>query len=94
MLARIPEVTAVFAANDHLALGILSALREAGRRVPDDISLIGFDDIPEASFFAPPLTTVRPDFAAVAHQTFTLLREQIEGTSQDVGRHTIAPHAR
>jgi DNA-binding LacI/PurR family transcriptional regulator len=91
MLARIPEVTAVFAANDHLALGILSALREAGRRVPDDISLVGFDDIPEASFFLPPLTTVRPDFAAVAHKTFLLLSEQIEGASQDLGRHTLAP---
>ena len=66
MLARIPEVTAVFAANDHLALGILRALHERGRRVPDDLSVVGFDDVPEAGYFIPPLTTVRPDFHAVA----------------------------
>ena len=66
MLARIPEVTAVFAANDHLALGILRALHEHGRRVPEDLSLVGFDDVPEAGYFIPPLTTVRPDFHAVA----------------------------
>ncbi|RLV47753.1 LacI family DNA-binding transcriptional regulator [Nocardioides mangrovicus] len=68
MLARMPEVTAVFAANDHLALGITKALRDQGLDVPDRISLVGFDDIPEAGFLSPPLTTVRPDFDAVAHQ--------------------------
>jgi len=65
-LARIPEVTAVFAANDHLALGILRALHERSLRVPDDISVVGFDDVPEAGYFIPPLTTIRPDFHAVA----------------------------
>ena len=66
MLARMPEVTAVFAANDHLALGVLRALHERGRRVPEEISVVGFDDVPEAAYFIPPLTTVRPDFDAVA----------------------------
>ena len=54
-----PEVTAVFVANDQMALGVLRALREHGRRVPEDISVVGFDDIPESAYFAPPLTTVR-----------------------------------
>lgn len=91
MLARMPEVTAVFTANDHLALGVLRALHEHGRRVPDDISVVGFDDVPEAAYFIPPLTTVRPDFGAVAAASLDLLLAQIE--SQTVGplRQTIAP---
>ena len=78
MLARMPEVTAVFAANDHLALGILRALHEHGKRVPEDLSLVGFDDVPEAGYFIPPLTTVRPDFHAVARHALELLLAQIE----------------
>lgn len=57
-----PAATAVFVANDHMTLGLLHACREAGVVVPDDLSVVGFDDIPEAAFFAPPLTTVRQDF--------------------------------
>ncbi|WP_433287605.1 LacI family DNA-binding transcriptional regulator [Pseudonocardia sp. CA-142604] len=63
MLAADPALTAVFAANDQMALGALRALDEVGRRVPDDVSIVGFDDIPEAEFFRPPLTTVRQHFA-------------------------------
>jgi DNA-binding LacI/PurR family transcriptional regulator len=55
-------VTAVFCANDHMALGLIRALQQAGRRVPEDVSVVGFDDIPEAEFFGPALTTVRQDF--------------------------------
>jgi LacI family transcriptional regulator len=54
-----PRPTAVFAANDGMAVGLLSALQEAGLRVPDDIAVTGFDDIPIARFLTPPLTTVR-----------------------------------
>jgi DNA-binding LacI/PurR family transcriptional regulator len=68
MLARIPEATAVFAANDHLALGIMKALRDLGHEVPERLSLVGFDDIPEAAYLTPPLTTIRPDFAEVARR--------------------------
>lgn len=77
MLARMPEVTAVFAANDHLALGLLRALFERGRSVPDDVSVVGFDDVPEASFFIPPLTTVRPDFDKVAAEALGVLMDRI-----------------
>ncbi|MGM1064388.1 LacI family DNA-binding transcriptional regulator [Saccharothrix sp. Mg75] len=78
-LARVPDLTAVFAANDHLALGILRAMHEAGRRVPHDVSVVGFDDVPEAAHFTPPLTTVRPDFDAVARDALALLLAQTGG---------------
>ena len=64
-LAANRDVTAVFVANDQMALGLLRALHEAGRAVPGDVSVVGFDDIPEAAFFTPPLTTVRQDFTEV-----------------------------
>ncbi|WEK12689.1 MAG: LacI family DNA-binding transcriptional regulator [Candidatus Microbacterium phytovorans] len=57
--------TAVFAANDHMAIGLVSALRTRGLRVPDDVSVVGFDDVPEAPYLLPPLTTVRQDFQAL-----------------------------
>lgn len=91
MLARMPDVTAVFAANDHLALGILRALHERGRRVPQDLSIVGFDDVPEAAYFIPPLTTVRPDFAAVAKGSMALLLSQLESGRSTDERRTIAP---
>ncbi|BCY12282.1 LacI family transcriptional regulator [Actinoplanes sp. L3-i22] len=78
MLARMPEVTAVFAANDHLALGVLRALHERGRRVPHDVSVIGFDDVPESAYFIPPLTTVRQAFGDVARAALTLLLSQMK----------------
>jgi DNA-binding LacI/PurR family transcriptional regulator len=91
MLARMPEVTAVFAANDHLALGILRAMHERGRRVPDDVSIVGFDDVPEAGYFIPPLTTIRPDFDAVARRSLQFVLDHLN--DQPVGRQhvTIPP---
>ncbi|WP_199736537.1 LacI family DNA-binding transcriptional regulator [Micromonospora sp. HM5-17] len=92
MLARMPEVTAVFTANDHLALGVLRALHEYGRRVPEEVSVVGFDDVPEAAYFIPPLTTVRPDFAAVAEASLALLLAQLDSDGAvGVQRQTIAP---
>jgi DNA-binding LacI/PurR family transcriptional regulator len=77
-LAARPEVTAVFAANDHMALGLMLALNEAGRRVPQDVSLVGFDDVPESAYFGSPLTTVRQDFEEVGRQCVALLLDQID----------------
>jgi DNA-binding LacI/PurR family transcriptional regulator len=57
--------SAVFVANDHMAIGVLSALRERGLRVPEDVSVVGFDDVPESGYLHPALTTVRQDFAAL-----------------------------
>jgi DNA-binding LacI/PurR family transcriptional regulator len=91
ILARMNDVTAVFAANDHQALGILRALHEHGRRVPEDISLVGFDDVPEAAYFIPPLTTIRPDFDAVATASFDLLLAQIRDGPSPGARRVLTP---
>lgn len=91
LLSRMREVTAIFAANDHLALGLLRALHEQGRRVPEDVSLVGFDDLPEAGFFTPPLTTIRPDFAAVAAACLEMLLSQFESGQRGGRQKTIAP---
>ncbi|WP_188196554.1 LacI family DNA-binding transcriptional regulator [Nonomuraea sp. SYSU D8015] len=62
VLAMIPDVTAVFAASDEMAFGVIRALRERGRSVPGDVSIVGVDDIALAAYCHPPLTTVRQDF--------------------------------
>jgi DNA-binding LacI/PurR family transcriptional regulator len=71
-------VTAVFVANDQMALGLLRLLHEVGREPPAGISVVGFDDIPEAAYFHPPLTTVRQDFAEVGRRCLHLVLGQIE----------------
>ncbi|GIT78675.1 LacI family transcriptional regulator [Leifsonia sp. LS1] len=73
------SVTAVFSSNDQMALGVLHAARRAGRRVPEELAVVGFDDIPEAAFFAPPLTTVRQDFAELGRRCVARLVSLIEG---------------
>jgi DNA-binding LacI/PurR family transcriptional regulator len=78
-IARRREVTAVFAANDQMSLGIMRALHEAGRSVPGDVSIVGFDDIPEAEYFYVPLTTVRQDFAEVGRRCIERLLALING---------------
>ncbi|WP_374117125.1 LacI family DNA-binding transcriptional regulator [Streptomyces sp. RKAG293] len=88
------DLTAVFASNDQMALGIMRAFREAGVRIPVDVAVAGFDDIPEAEFFAPPLTTVRQDFAAVGRASIRLLLDRIEGGDRDrttIPHHVIEP---
>lgn len=72
-----PPPTAIFICNDMMAIGALRALSEAGLRVPQDCSLIGFDDIELSSFTTPPLTTIRQDKAALAEAAVTLLLERI-----------------
>jgi DNA-binding LacI/PurR family transcriptional regulator len=90
-LAATEGLTAVFVANDQMALGVLRALHEAGRRVPSEISVVGFDDIPEASYFMPPLTTVRQDFGEIGRRSLHLLLEQIERGDRAAVRETVAP---
>jgi DNA-binding LacI/PurR family transcriptional regulator len=77
-LAADRDVTAVFAANDDMAIGLIRALVEAGRRVPDDVSVVGFDDVPVAAHVIPPLTTMRQPFDAVARDGLELLVHAIE----------------
>jgi DNA-binding LacI/PurR family transcriptional regulator len=76
------DVTAVFVANDQMALGVLRAFTERGVRVPDQVSVVGFDDIPESEFFSPPLTTIRQDFDAVGRQSIEVLLRQIGGAGE------------
>jgi DNA-binding LacI/PurR family transcriptional regulator len=71
--SEVDPVTAVFCANDHTALGVLRAVQKAGLRVPEDLSLIGCDDIPEAEYFGPPLTTVRQDFDELGRRALATL---------------------
>ena len=73
--------TAVFAANDQMALGVLSALAEAGLDVPGDVSVAGFDDVPDSAYFTPALTTVRQDFTALAERCVTVLERILRGES-------------
>ncbi len=76
---RLADATAIFVANDQMALGALRALADAGRRVPEDVALVGFDDIADAAEFRPPLTTVRQDFDALGRRAVAALVEAIEG---------------
>jgi DNA-binding LacI/PurR family transcriptional regulator len=69
--SRLP--TAIFAHNDQMALGAIRAAKDANLQVPKDISFIGFDDIPEAAYFTPPLTTIKQDFTAVGQQSVEYL---------------------
>ena len=82
-LAQDNTVTAVFAANDDMAIGLIRALREAGRHVPEDVSVVGFDDIPVADHMFPRLTTVRQPFDAVARTGLELLVHAIEKPDAD-----------
>jgi DNA-binding LacI/PurR family transcriptional regulator len=89
-LVRRRDVTAVFTANDQMALGLLRRLHESGRATPGDVSVVGFDDIPEAAYFTPPLTTVRQDFAEVGRRCLRLLLGQIEGGERAWTRVVVA----
>jgi DNA-binding LacI/PurR family transcriptional regulator len=73
------DVTAIFLANDQMALGLLAALHESGLEAPDDVSVVGFDDLPEAPYFTPPLTTVRQDFAELGRRGVQLVLARLRG---------------
>ena len=72
------DVTAVFTANDEMAVGLLAAAREAGLAVPGDLSVVGFDDFPSAPYLAPPLTTIEQDFAEIGRRAIDALIDEIE----------------
>lgn len=86
-----PDVTAVFASNDQRARGLLHALHEAGRSVPGDVSVVGYDDIPEAAHFPPPLTTVRTDFAEIGARSLRLLPNRLDGTAEPPPVDSLVP---
>lgn len=86
LLASGKEFTAVFVASDNVAMGAKSALREAGLRIPDDISLIGFDDIPWAKYSDPPLTTIRLPAQDLASEACLLLLDLMQGLEREEQR--------
>jgi DNA-binding LacI/PurR family transcriptional regulator len=88
-LAIAAEYTAVFSANDQMALGVMHAFGTRGIRVPQDVSVIGFDDIPEAEHFTPPLSTVRQDFAELGRTVMSTLLEVILDESLEEAPHPV-----
>ncbi|MFV9425383.1 LacI family DNA-binding transcriptional regulator [Microbacterium sp. S1037] len=92
-LLRTEDATAVFVGNDHMALGFMHAVRAIGRSVPEDISVVGFDDVPESAHLWPPLTTVRQDFAGIGARA---VREVLAalGEPADAGASVEPDHLR
>jgi LacI family transcriptional regulator len=91
LLERGMPFTALFVGNDQMALGAIRALRERGLSVPRDASIVGFDDIPEAAYFEPPLTTVRQDFATLGQQAVDLLLARIEAPDSPPHQRVLYP---
>jgi DNA-binding LacI/PurR family transcriptional regulator len=85
------KFTAVFAANDLIAMGALLALHDASIQVPDEISVVGFDNMPESRFFNPPLTTATSDFDVMARESLEILFARIRGTPGAVLRRVFRP---
>ncbi len=78
LLEKSPDTQAVFACNDQMALGLMQAARSLGKRIPQDLAVVGFDDIPESAFYYPPLTTIRQglyELGQAAVKTFVNIRE-------------------
>jgi len=101
-LLRFRDFTALFASNDQMALGFIHACWDSGLSVPGDISVVGFDDIPEAAHFYPPLTTVRQNFTEIGRRAVSLLLTELQGGRVEhdqivpelvVRRSTAGPHS-
>ena len=88
-LAADPDVTAVFVANDQMAIGVLRAMTEAGRDVPGDVSVVGFDDVPEAAYLPRALTTIRQDLGHLATFGVGLLVDAIENPRRQDRREDV-----
>ncbi|MGO1318109.1 MAG: LacI family DNA-binding transcriptional regulator [Cellulomonadaceae bacterium] len=91
VVAQDPSATAVFCANDEMAAGLIRALYEAGLRVPDDVSVVGFDGIPLGEFLWPPLTTVAQDFRGIGVRLVELLVQQIRSGTRLEDVHVSVP---
>jgi DNA-binding LacI/PurR family transcriptional regulator len=91
LLARAPQLTALFAANDRMAIGAMQAAHQTGRRIPDDLSVIGLDDAEFAAYQIPPLTTIRQSFAELARLGVQLLLEILQGKEVQETQIIIAP---
>jgi len=90
-LAADSGLTAVFCGNDTMALGVIRALTERGLRVPGDVSVVGFDDVPEAGYYLPPLSTVRQDFGELGRRALSTLIDRMSGAIPAGRRVRVAP---
>ena len=91
LLARRPDVDAVFVCNDQMAAGALQAARQMGRRVPDDLAMVGFDDIPESAYLCPPLSTVRQDLTSLGRCAVRELGRRIASGHAQQGQAEVEP---
>jgi DNA-binding LacI/PurR family transcriptional regulator len=91
LLETSPDMTAIFAANDLSALGVLNAIAVSGRRVPDDVSVVGFDDLRLSAFTSPPLTTIRQPAVEIARLATELLIGLTRGEDVEQMRHLLEP---
>ena len=100
LLNDFPEITAIFCASDLMAMGVIKAAQTIGRKIPEELSIIGFDDIILASYVNPPLTTIAQDKYQIGYESAKLLIEMLEGKNnrrvkildnQLVIRETTAP---
>lgn len=90
-VAADPSITAVFCANDEMAFGLIRALHENSRRVPEDVSVVGFDDIALGEFAAPPLTTVRQNFKQIGEELVQIVLDQIDSGTRGAPQQTHVP---
>lgn len=86
-IAELTAFTGVFASNDEIALGFMSAMEGRGLRSPRDFSIVGVDDMPTAAYFSPPLTTIRVDFREIGMTAFRMLHQQI--LTGELGEHPV-----
>jgi LacI family transcriptional regulator, galactose operon repressor len=91
LLEASPNLTSIFAANDLSALGVLNALAESGRRVPGDVSVVGFDDLRLSAFTSPPLTTIRQPATEIAELATKLLLDLTRGKTVETMLHLLEP---
>ncbi|MBU4214744.1 MAG: LacI family DNA-binding transcriptional regulator [Actinobacteria bacterium] len=90
-IAADPQVTAVFCANDEMAAGLMRSLHEHDIAVPQELSIVGFDDIPVAEYLWPPLTTVRQDFGRIGAELVRMVLERLRGGDDALARHVVVP---
>lgn len=82
LLTRHPEIDGVFASNDRMALGALKTARQLGRRVPEDLAIVGFDDTQDSAYFYPSLSTVRQDMVELGRRAVRELGKEIESSQR------------
>lgn len=87
LLSQAPEIDGVFASSDDIALGALTAAKRAGRRIPEDLALVGFDNIPQSAYFQPPLSTIDQPLSRTGQTAVDLLLERIE-SRQSKNKHS------